>query len=159
MDEMSPQEVESKFMANSQAKLKHECGLFHLRRAYRVAGKLYSDVLDHADLDSSHFGILTTIAKNGPLSISDLANRVGLDRTTMSRNLKPLEQKRLVKIANASKGRARFIEITASGERVIKEALPHWRKAQKDFRTLIGDKDMNELINILDRVYHAVNER
>ncbi len=77
----------------------------------------------------------------------------------MSRNLKPLEKRRLIKVSDAQKGRTRHVEITKAGEEAIRKAVPHWKAAQKDFRELIGDDDMNQLILILDRVYSAVNSK
>lgn len=139
--------------------LKNECGLFHIRRASRAAGKFYADILEHAGLESSQFSVLTTISQNGPISISDIANRMGLDRTTMSRNLKPLEKKKLVKSSTQRDGRARLIEITQSGKAAIAEAIPRWKNAQAEFRSILGDEDMDQLILLMNRVYEATSQR
>lgn len=71
----------------------------------------------------------------------------------MSRNLKPLERKGLIQISEEVSGRSRIVEITTEGKDVIAKAKPEWKKAQKNFRAIIGDDDMNTLIDILDRVY------
>ncbi len=133
--------------------------MFHMRRASRAAGKLYADILDHAGLDSSQFSVLNTIARFGPISISEIANRLGLDRTTMSRNLIPLEKKGLIEMSDASKGRARYIELSAAGHEVIAEAIPRWQKAQAEFRNLLGDEDMETLIALMNRVYDATSAK
>ncbi len=137
----------------NDSSLNARCGLFHLRRSSRVVSKLYSGVLAHIGLDSSHFSALMIISRLGPLSISEIANRMGLERTTMSRNLKPLAKLHLIKISDLGHGRTRQVEITKKGKQVLTEAIPRWEVAQSKLERLIGKKDMETLITLLARIY------
>jgi DNA-binding MarR family transcriptional regulator len=142
-----------------KSNLYNQCGLLLLRRASRAASKLYAGILEHADLDPSHFGILSSIKQFGPISISELANKADLDRTTVSRNLKPLIDKKLVTLADTPKGRTRVATITEEGKHALAAAIPRWTNAQQELRELVGDKDMNTLIEILNRIYVETQSR
>jgi DNA-binding MarR family transcriptional regulator len=127
--------------------------MFHLRRSSRAVSRLYSGILDDIGLDSGHFSALMIISRLGPLSISDVANRMGLERTTMSRNLKSLSKQQLIKIGDSGHGRTRQVELTEKGNKVLLEAIPRWEASQSRLRKLIGEEDMEALNTLLARVY------
>ena len=84
-------------------------------------------------------------------SIGTMAEWLGMDPTTLKRNLKPLLVKGLVKnVPDPDDGRVRIVAITEKGLRMLREAVPRWRNAQADVEKAIGAKSIAELNTLLD---------
>jgi DNA-binding MarR family transcriptional regulator len=107
------------------------CTCTALRRAARAATAAYDAALAPAGLRVTQFAILRILARLGPLPVSRLAEEAALDRSTMGRNLDPLERRGLVGLApDPQDARARVAALTATGEAAIAAALPHWRAVE-----------------------------
>jgi DNA-binding MarR family transcriptional regulator len=84
-------------------------------------------------------------------SIGTMAEWLGMDPTTLNRNLKPLLVKGLVKnVLDPADGRVRIVAITEKGLRMLREAVPRWRNAQANVEKAIGAKSIAELNTLLD---------
>jgi DNA-binding MarR family transcriptional regulator len=134
------------------------CACATLRRAARAVTAAYDAALAPSGLRITQFSILRRLARLGPLPVTRLAAEAALDRSTMGRNLNPLERRGLVriKVGNADQ-RERIACLTAAGEAAIAAALPHWRKAQKRIAALVQPSAIAELANKLDAL--AVREQ
>ena len=99
----------------------------------------------------TQFSILRRLARLGPLSVTRLAAEAALDRSTMGRNLNPLERRGLVRIeAGNIDQRERVAYLTSAGEAAIEAALPYWRKAQERIAALAQPSAISELAHRLD---------
>lgn len=105
-----------------------DCVMFRVRLTARAITKHYEDALRPCGLKGSQFSLLVSLSVDPGLSATDLAERMGIDRTTLVRNLDLLERDGLV--ATQVDGRARRKTLTRKGEAVLAEALPLWRAAQ-----------------------------
>ena len=76
------------------------------------------------------FTLLATLVQTGPLPTTRLADLLGLERTTLTRNLSPLVRKGLVRIDGGEDRRVRKVAITRAGEEAARQAFPFWKKAQ-----------------------------
>jgi DNA-binding MarR family transcriptional regulator len=142
---------------NPLAALESPCNLFYLRRAARAVSRQYSAVMKDSGLQATQFSVLFILNKSGSLSITELANKMGLDRTSMSRNLNPLQQQGLVSVADEGLNRTRAVTITTSGKKVLNKVLPLWRQAQEAFIEHMGQADTTLLIELLGRA-SKINE-
>jgi DNA-binding MarR family transcriptional regulator len=111
----------------------------------------YDAALAPSGLRITQFGILHRLARLGPLPVTRLAAESALDRSTMGRNLNPLERRGLVRIelGNVDQ-RERVVHLTAAGEAALEAALPHWRTAQKRVAALVQPSAIAELADQLD---------
>jgi DNA-binding MarR family transcriptional regulator len=126
------------------------CACTILRRATRAISAAYDAALAPSDLRVTQFSVLRTLARLGPLPISRLAAEAALDRSTMGRNLDPLERRGLVRLeVGETDQRQRVAHLTAAGELAIEAALPHWRKAQKRVAPLIENSAIGRLADQL----------
>ena len=131
------------------------CSFLRMRRAVRRVTQ--NRALEPAGLTVNQFGLLAHLygARLHGLdcwSIGTLADRLGMDPTTLNRNLKPLEARGLVGDApDPADARVRLVRITAKGERDPLRAIPLWRKAQAGFETALGGKSATALNLLLDR--------
>jgi DNA-binding MarR family transcriptional regulator len=127
------------------------CTCDTLRRATRAITAAYDAALAPSGLRITQFGILRKLARLGPLPITRLAAEAALDRSTMGRNLDPLERRGLVRIeAGNIDQRERVAHLTAAGEAAIEAALPYWRKAQERIAALVQPSTIGELAHRLD---------
>src|ERR1700746_2810410 len=134
------------------------CACATLRRAARAVTAAYDAALAPSGLRITQFSILRRLARLGPLPVTRLAAEAALDRSTMGRNLNPLERRGLVRIevGNVDQ-RERIAYLTAAGEAAIAAALPYWRKAQKRIAALVQPSAIAELADQLDAL--AVREQ
>jgi len=114
------------------------CACFQLRRASRAVTQLYDAALQPAGLRSTQFVILAVIRVEEPVRQDDLADLLGMERSTLSRNLKPLTGTGYVGRARTPGERAARLQLTAKGKRKVAEAVPLWARVQGDFTAQMG---------------------
>src|SRR5882757_1858061 len=123
-----------------------QCNCMVLRRASRRISHFYDSKLAPAGLRTTQFSILALLGEQGGVSVNNLAERLDLDRTTMGKNLRPLERLKYVKITpSPTDGRSRTITLTNAGGAVLKAARHLWRRAQADFETANGSTAVGAL--------------
>jgi DNA-binding MarR family transcriptional regulator len=115
-----------------------DCLCFAVRRAARAVTQHYERHLRPTGLRATQFTVLVRLAQTGPMPINRLASEMGLERTTLSRNLRPLLAKRWIAVSEEADRRVHGVAITAKGRAVAREALPAWRKAQASARKKLG---------------------
>jgi DNA-binding MarR family transcriptional regulator len=125
------------------------CACGRLRRATRALTQLYDDAMAPAGLRVTQFSLLRTLARDGPLRISDLAARQLLDRTALSRNLDPLVEHGYVDIVCGRDARTREVAVTRKGTSALRVAEPYWMRAQKEVARRLGVEKLDALIAVL----------
>ena len=129
------------------------CTCFAVRRAARHVTQAFDRSLAPTGLRTTQFALLSRLSRSGPRSIQALAQEMGLDRTTLGRNLRPLERDGLVTIGiDPSDRRGRALQITPWGEAKRQEALAYWTDAQARFRETYGAEQTRVLHATLDAV-------
>lgn len=122
-----------------------ECHCLSLRQATRVVTQLYDEALAPAGIRSTQFSLLTAIAWTQPASMNDLAARMVMDRTTLTRNLRPLLDAGMVTVRTGDDRRRREVALTRAGSRTLAEATSHWRTAQAQVRGALGERRLGSL--------------
>jgi DNA-binding MarR family transcriptional regulator len=127
-----------------------------MRRATRRVTQLYDHALEPSGLTVSQFGLLAYLigasqAPSNASSIGTIAEWLGMDPTTLNRNLKPLLAKGLVRNApDSADGRIRVVRITEKGRRALLKAVPFWQSAQTRVDKTLGPQVTAELNELLD---------
>ena len=106
------------------------CACFALRRASRAVTQHYERYFRGSGLRATQFSVLVMLAQTGPLSISELSAKLGLERTTLSRNLRLLENKGWISALAHDDQRVRRMALTPKGKKKAAVALAVWRRAQ-----------------------------
>ncbi len=133
------------------------CASQNLRKAARTAARHYDAALQPIGLKTTQFTLLAQIQGSGEVSQNDLANKVGLDKTTMSRNLRILEKEKLVRVSEGDDRRLRLLSLTRKGAQLLEKAKPHWRKAQTSFVEELGKDTWQTLTSILQSIEPVEN--
>ena len=127
-----------------------ECNCFAVRAAARHVSQSYDRFLAPTGLRTTQFSILTKLKRKGPLTINTLAKDMVMDRTTLGRNILPLERDGLIRIAPAaSDRRAKELHLAKAGEKRLRAALKGWSQAQARFETVFGAKRAADLRALL----------
>lgn len=128
-----------------------ECTCFRIRGAARRVTQIYSRHLAPTGLKISQFSLLGFVAAEGPISIGRLSDLLATDRTTLTRNLRPLLQGGLVERAAAGDRRRHELVATPDGRALFKRALPLWVAAEQEVRAAMGTRLTADLHGALDR--------
>lgn len=125
------------------------CAVFNLRKAARAVTQRYEEIMKPSGLLPTQFTLLMAICALGPVTISRLAEALLMDRTTLTRNLKPLERDGLLEVMPGKDQRSREARLTEQGRRQLEQALPLWRQAQNRMRRAFGAKRLEGLLGDL----------
>jgi len=129
------------------------CACFNMRKAARAVTNLYDMVLQPTKLRSTQATLLMAIDLAGTPTISGLAAHMLMDRTTIARDLKPLEEQGLVRIAPGGDRRTRQMHMTEAGRAKLREVIPLWEEAQaRIIATGLGHDRWSRLYNELQEV-------
>ncbi len=133
------------------------CTCSGLRKAARAVTQAFDDAFHSGGLRATQFSLLTAVSLMGPVTISKLAQGMVMDRTTLTRNLKPLEKNGWLSIAPGKDRRTRSLEITARGRKVLARAIPLWEEVQSGVVRKIGRKNWDALMGNLGQVTDRIN--
>lgn len=131
------------------------CACFNLRRAARAVTRLYDDVLGAGGLRSTQFVALVAIEAAGGPTLPRLAKSLGVDRSTLTRNLKPLVRADLVKLSVSRGAKSTTARLTPKGEKALLRCLPLWRDAQTRFESKVGSREWHAMLGGLADVTAA----
>ncbi len=125
------------------------CTCFRLRKLTRAVSRLYDQHMAVVGLKTTQYSLLKNIARQSR-PVSELAELLAIERTTLTRNLKPLIDVGWVALASGVDSRQRIITITATGLAKIDAARTAWRTAQTELETTLGIDAVRALTVLLD---------
>lgn len=133
-----------------------KCAGSNLRAVSRAITQAYDNALAPSGLTISQFNILAVIHNNNPLTINQLAERLQVDATTLTRNLKPLQKQHFVTSTAGEDQRTRYVSLTEAGRQVFAQAFPLWQQMQTRITQQMGQekfeaflKDLREVVSYL----------
>jgi DNA-binding MarR family transcriptional regulator len=132
-----------------------ECPALRVRQASRVLAKLFDDELSPLGVHSSQLPVLAAVALFGVpgATMSKLAQAVLMDRTTLTRSIRPLERAGLLRVARSpGDARTKIVVITRSGEGMIEAIFPVWERVAKKIKRSLGAEMLMDLRGRLDQV-------
>ena len=132
--------------------LTSECICTHLRRAARGVSRHYDEALEGFGINVAQFSLLRHLRRLDQPSISTLAEAMGLDRSTLGRNLRVLEGDGLVTLVEGEDMRNRIVLLTEAGAERLKAALPAWEAAQQRLIDRLGAEKRETLLKLLDEL-------
>lgn len=128
------------------------CNCMNVRRASRAVTQFYDAILKPSGLTIAQVGLLRQIDLATELSITELAQLIRVDRTTLNRNLKPLQQAGLLTITAGKDSRVRLITLSESGKTALASGLALWDAAQQQLQDYLGEEDLGKFIQLMTRL-------
>jgi Transcriptional regulators len=128
------------------------CNCVNIRRSSQALTEVYDEFLAPSNLKIGQFSLLKHINQLEPVSVSDLALIIRLDRTTLVRNLKPLEQSGFVEDISAQGTRNRQLKLTAQGVGKYNQAEELWEQAQNFLEEYLGSENIDVFNRLLSKI-------
>jgi DNA-binding MarR family transcriptional regulator len=133
------------------------CTCFRLRSLTRRVTRLYDRVLAPSGLTVTQYSALAhALRQDAAPTVSELAQQLFTDRTTLTRNLKPLADAGLVKVGAGADARSKAVRVTAKGRSAFRAARPLWKEAQARLRAQAGGARLAALHGLIEELLHAV---
>ncbi len=148
-------------MANKDKKYTQltECSCNTIRRSARKITQFYESSLREAGVKPTQFSILATLANTGPIQLTPLADRLLLERTSLTRNLNVLERYGWVQLqTGVEDSRQRIVSLSEKGYEQLDHAIPYWKKAQKAIANEMGQDTITGLRKTLNEMTQVITE-
>lgn len=136
------------------AEMARTCACFNFRKASRSVTQLFDQILAPTGLRSTQLVILITTQLLGRSSIARLARELVMDRSTLTRNLKPLMNMGLLQFAQEG-GKQKSVEVTIEGQAALLRAAPYWTQAQSQLVNRFGEESWNRIMTDLNAIVEA----
>ena len=134
------------------------CTCATVRKAARIVTQMYETALQPTGLRSGQVTLLAVLSKQGEMPHTILADALGMDRTTLTRNLKPMVRDGFVSINAQDDQRVRMVSLTPNGASKIAEAYPLWAKVQSRMVAGLGADRWSGLITDLNDAVEVAGE-
>ncbi len=131
------------------------CNCLSLRQATRRVTQLYDQAIAPLELRATQYSLLRQVDLRGPMALNPLAEVMVMSRATLGHNVRPLEQRGLLKLAVGKDRRSREVSITPAGRRIVARGMAMWQQAQRVFEKEIGGAEAATLRAMLHRVSAA----
>ncbi|MEM9487059.1 MAG: MarR family winged helix-turn-helix transcriptional regulator [Cyanobacteria bacterium P01_F01_bin.116] len=133
-------------------KISSTCAGLNFRKVSRVVTQHFDEILRPSGLLITQFTVLVALAKVRAIAITKLAEILMMDRTTLTRNLKPMQREGWLEIEPGQDKRTRIVSLSPAGEVALAKALPLWRQAQMNVVELLGESRWNTLLSQLTEI-------
>jgi DNA-binding MarR family transcriptional regulator len=134
------------------------CSCHRLRRAGRVVTRLYEHALADSGLTPQQFAVLASLAYDGARTASELTERVGAERSTLTRAIDRLEAAGLVETGPAGDRRERRVALTGAGRERLAQGVAGWRRAEGTMRHAMGPERVALLWELLSEAEAATTQ-
>ena len=128
------------------------CSCMNMRRASRAVTQFYDEVLKSSGLTITQLSLLRNLERLEQTTISMLAKKMRIDRTTLNRNLKPLTYAGLIVVTPGNDSRTREIVLSQKGKDAVVSGWSLWSEAQNSIEEYIGKEDLTKLMQLLSKL-------
>jgi DNA-binding MarR family transcriptional regulator len=134
------------------------CTNLKLRQLGRMVTRHYDHYLAAVGLKNTQFALLSHVVKLGPIRPSDLARRMQMDASTLTRNLQPMTTQGWLTICKGEDGRSRLIAATHEGQEIRSKGQRAWKEAQLALNGLLGVERVFALHEVLDSIIATLDD-
>jgi DNA-binding MarR family transcriptional regulator len=135
------------------------CVCFNLRWVTRVVTQFFDAEIRRHGIRPTQTPILGALQARSGLGMAELSDWLGMERTTLVRNLRPLQREGLVRIAGGGRGGRVELAITEKGRRALAKMLPAWRAAQNKVVSTLGQQRWSAILSDLEHAALKLNKQ
>ncbi|HAB19125.1 MAG TPA: MarR family winged helix-turn-helix transcriptional regulator [Verrucomicrobiota bacterium] len=135
------------------------CVCFNLRWVTRVVTQFYDAEIRRHGLRPTQGTILASLQAKDSWSMADLSDWLGMERTTLVRNLRPLQREGFVNVGGGGRGSLVELSITAKGRKQVEKLMPAWKSAQIAVVKTLGEKRWSAILSDLEAAALALNKK
>lgn len=126
--------------------MKNRCYCIALRKASRKVSLLYDHALAEFGITVAQYSLMRKLQTGKPLTVTELAERLELDRSTVGRNVKVLERKGLIHIKKGDDLREARVHLTQDGGFILDTSQPKWQQVQDTVEAKLGHHGIQQLL-------------
>lgn len=134
------------------------CSSLKLRQLSRRVSQHFDRIVGSVGLKTTQYSLLSHVVKLGPIRPGELASRMEMEASTLTRNLQPLVAQGWVQVGPGDDGRSRFVEVTAAGRDKRSEAQREWKRAQNTLNARLGEANVVRLHALIDECLLLMND-
>jgi DNA-binding MarR family transcriptional regulator len=147
----------TKVHASKRSEIVQNCTCFNLRKATRAVTQLFDEALKPCGLFATQFTLLAAVSSKENVGITELSKALVMDRTTLTRNLKPLQKSGWVEVLPGEDKRTKILSLTRSGKKVLKQAMIRWKEVQNQVVKTLGKSNWEVLLDNLSSTVKKLN--
>ena len=147
---------------NSHLEYEHvnkQCCCFNMRKVMRAVTQYYDRYLESSGIRSTQFTLLVELACTSAKTLTEIAENLVMDRTTLTRNLKPLANMELIATVQTTDKRSKAYTLTEKGKALVNTCVPLWQDAQNSVINGIGSDNYQEIVVRLDKLLNMLSSR
>ena len=126
------------------------CTNFRLRQLTRRVSQHFDRIVGAAGIKTTQYSLLSQIERHGPVAPGELARRMSMDASTLTRNLRPLLDRGWAELGPGADGRSRLVTATPAGRAKRAEAGRQWKRAQLEINARLGNARVVQLHDLLE---------
>ena len=130
-----------------------ECLAIRVRLLGRTITRIYDDALRPLGLTVGQLNLLVFVGKRGPVGPGELASVLGMEKSTVSRNVERMIRQGWIDSSPSSSGRGQELSLTAQGRKLLEKAVPLWEEAQRQTTETLGERNFASLRRITNSVW------
>ena len=134
------------------------CVCFNLRWVTRAVTQFYDAEMRRHGIRPTQGTILASLKTKDSWNMAELSDWLGMERTTLVRNLRPLERDGLVRVVGGGRGNRVELQITAKGRKQMEKLTPAWKSAQSAAVKTLGEKRWSAILSDLETAALALNK-
>jgi DNA-binding MarR family transcriptional regulator len=136
--------------------VRQNCVCFNLRRVTRAITQFFDAEMRRQGIRSTQGTLLSALHGAGTSNMAELSEFLGMERTTLLRNLQPLQRDGLVSVEGGGQGGFVELSLTAKGRKQVEKLTPAWESAQRTAVEVLGEKRWSAILADLDKVASAL---
>ncbi len=133
-----------------------DCLAVRVRLLNRTITAIYDDALRPLGLTTGQLNVLVIIAKRGPISPSEIAGRLNMEKSTVSRNLARIRDNGWITVAAGESGHKQRLTLNGRGKALLERALPAWEEAQTRTKALLGPRGADSIRSLGNTVWSRI---
>ena len=134
-----------------------DCIAVRIRLLSRTISNIYDQAFRPLGVTIGQMNILVVAAKMGPMAPGDVARKLSMEKSTLSRNIERMRVQGWVNVEPGESGRTQLLSVSAKGRRLIVKALPLWRDAQAQTTSLLGQQGIRSIHKAADTVWASLS--
>lgn len=135
-----------------------KCSCFNLRKATRAVTQFFDHQLEPAGIRATQFTLLVSLASVSARTLTEMASSLVMDRTTLTRNLKPLEKLELIHTVEPRDKRSKAYALTEKGRETLAKGIPLWQQAQTRIQHALTQERFDRVLKDMDAITKIISE-
>ena len=130
-----------------------ECLAVRIRLLNRTVTHIFDEALRPLGVKVSQLNVLMVVAKLGPISPGDVARRLNMEKSTLSRNVERMRTRGWLKVLEGDTGRQQILKVGPAGRKLMEKSLPFWKQAQARTKAILGQRGARSIHRAADTVW------